>query len=75
MRLVDTSRVLHDLIYTDASQSLCARAWALRETYAFWAAWVMFFGKHHCRTSWDYYHSAGQAGVIAGADTPDGCPG
>lgn len=53
--LLNLSRVLHDAIYSDASQSLCARAWEYRETSHFWAAWVAVFGRRHCRKSWEYY--------------------
>lgn len=53
----ETSRKLHDLLYRDASQSLCARAWGLRHTSSFWALWVRIFGPAHCRKSWEYYHA------------------
>lgn len=49
------SRILHDLIYRDVSQSLCSRAWGHR-AHPFWAAWVWIFGAAHCEQSHQWYH-------------------
>lgn len=49
------SRALHDLFYHDASLSLCARAWDMREVSRFWAAWVRVFGPRHCEAAWLYH--------------------
>ena len=46
------SQIVHDMIWTDTSQSLCARAYDLRDVSAFWRAWVIVFGERHCRASW-----------------------
>ena len=53
---LDLSRILHDLIFRDTSQSLCSRAWALQHRHAFWRAWVLVFGRRHCERSHRYYH-------------------
>lgn len=50
------SRVIHDALYDDASQSLCARAWARRDASGFWALWVRIFGERHCRESWRWWN-------------------
>lgn len=55
-RVLDLSRLIHDAIYRDASQSLCARAWARRDTSLFWSLWVITFGPRHCEASWRWYH-------------------
>jgi len=54
--VLDLSRLLHDLIYRpDVSESLCSRAWRLREAHTFWAVWVSVFGQNHCRKSHRHY--------------------
>jgi hypothetical protein len=50
------SRRIHGVCFRDADQSLCARAWSLRHTSPFWAAWVAVFGRAHCERSWRFYH-------------------
>ena len=54
-RVSDLSRVIHDAIWSDASQSLCARAWERREASSFWAVWVRVFGAAHCENSWRWH--------------------
>ena len=49
------SRIIHDLLFADASQSLCARAWSKRDA-RFWRAWVAVFGKRHCEASWRWHN-------------------
>lgn len=39
------------------NESLCSRAWRLRNRYFFWRGWVKFFGPRHCRNSWRRYSS------------------
>jgi hypothetical protein len=39
------------------NESLCSRAWRLRNRYFFWRNWVKFFGPRHCRRSWERYFS------------------
>lgn len=51
----DLSRLTHDAIFKDKSQSLCARAWQLQHHSSFWRAWVNVFGKRHCERSYRYY--------------------
>lgn len=58
-RILNLSRILHDLLFEDASQSLCSRAWQQRETSTFWRAWVFVFGRRHCRRSFHFYHGDG----------------
>ena len=55
-RIKDLSRVAHDLIFDDRSQSLCARAWEKAEGSTFWRMWVCVFGRQHCRRSWEWYN-------------------
>lgn len=50
------SHIAHDLIFSDKSQSLCARAYERRGTSSFWALWVMVFGDRHCRASWLWHN-------------------
>lgn len=52
--LCDISRITHGLIYRDTDESLCSRAWRLRDR-PFWRAWVAVFGRGHCERSWRYY--------------------
>lgn len=50
------SRLAHDRLFRDKSQSLCARAWWLRDRHRFWRLWVKLFGPEHCRASFRHYH-------------------
>ena len=56
MRITDLSRVMHDSLFRDCSQSLCARAWQYRHASRFWAFWVRVFGARHCRRSFAHYN-------------------
>lgn len=47
----DWSRILHNCIFSDADQSLCARAWQYREASRLWALWVVVFTPSHCERS------------------------
>jgi hypothetical protein len=62
--LDNLSRVIHDLIYDDATMSLCARAYDKQDVSTFWWLWVKVFdfvwyicgqGSDHCRASWLYH--------------------
>ncbi|MCC6303596.1 MAG: hypothetical protein IT545_00210 [Rhodobacteraceae bacterium] len=55
------SRLTHDLIFHDVSQSLCARAWEMRDRHRFWRGWVRFFGPRHCRDAFRYHCERRQA--------------
>jgi len=57
--ILNLSRILHDLLFKDASQSLCSRAWQQQDQSRFWRAWVWVFGRRHCRRSYVYYHGDG----------------
>jgi len=46
------SSLLHDLIWSDTSQSICSRAWQRQHDSRFWRAWVWVFGRRHCERSW-----------------------
>ena len=59
MKLCDLSRIAHDALFNDKSQSLCSRAYD-RRAHWFWAAWVRAFGVRHCRASWLWYHRRDQ---------------
>lgn len=52
----DLSRVVHDWIWGDVSQSLCSRAWWKQEESRFWKAWTYVFSRKHCRGSYLHYH-------------------
>jgi hypothetical protein len=52
----DLSRLTHDLIYRDHSQSLCARAWQRRNISTFWRLWCRVFTDAHCEASFRHYH-------------------
>jgi hypothetical protein len=51
----DWSRILHNCIFSDADQSLCARAWQYREESVLWALWVMIFTPGHCERSFRHH--------------------
>ena len=53
--LWNLSRMIHDAIFRDTSQSLCARAYDLHRTHAFWALWRRVFGPLHCARSYHYH--------------------
>ena len=53
----DWSRVLHNCIFSDADQSLCARAWQYREESRLWAIWVMVFTPSHCEHSFRHHRT------------------
>lgn len=53
----DWSRILHNCIFSDADQSLCARAWQYRRQHTFWAIWVMVFTPSHCERSFRHHHT------------------
>jgi len=53
------SRILHDRLFDDVSQSLCSRGWWLRDRHPFWRGWVRFFGPAHCRAAFLYHHGGG----------------
>ena len=55
MRIKDLSRLAHDSLFRDKSQSLCSRAYE-RQDETFWRLWVCVFGLKHCRKSWQHYH-------------------
>lgn len=55
MHISDLSRVMHDAIFKDKSQSLCSRAYALQDRSTFWRVWVWVFTERHCRRSWEWY--------------------
>jgi hypothetical protein len=55
-RICELSRVMHDCLFSDTSQSLCSRAWQRRNVSRFWAAWVRIFGQAHCARSYRHYH-------------------
>lgn len=50
------SRLAHDRLFDDVSQSLCARGWWLRDADPFWRAWVKVFGPEHCRAAFHHHH-------------------
>lgn len=50
-RLSNLSRILHDMLFRDASMSLCARAYDRHDVSRFWRAWVRVFGADHYRRS------------------------
>lgn len=49
------SRIAHDAIWRDKSQSLCARAYEHRGHWL-GCLWVRAFGERHCRASWLYHN-------------------
>jgi|Cruoilmetagenom7_1024161.scaffolds.fasta_scaffold74109_2 hypothetical protein len=51
----DWSRILHNCIFSDADQSLCARAWQYREASRLWALWVVVFTPSHCERSFRHH--------------------
>ncbi len=51
----DWSRLLHNCFFSDADQSLCARAWQYREEHWFWAIWVILFTPGHCERSYRHH--------------------
>ncbi|UOA15586.1 hypothetical protein DSM109990_02429 [Sulfitobacter dubius] len=53
----DWSRILHNCIFSDADQSLCARAWQYREESRLWAIWVMVFTPSHCEHSFRHHRT------------------
>lgn len=53
----DLSRIVHDLIFDDASQSLCARAYEKQGQSKFWRLWVRCFGETHCKRSYDHWRN------------------
>lgn len=53
----DWSRILHNCIFSDADQSLCARAWQYREKSRLWAAWVVVFTPSHCERSFRHHRT------------------
>lgn len=59
--ITDLSRLAHDTLFRDKSQSLCSRAWdkRLAGPFLFWGLWVKVFGRDHCRASWLHYHGRG----------------
>lgn len=57
MRGVDRiSLIMHNAIFKDTSESLCSRAWRLRNQSRFWNAWTHVFGRIHCWRSYARYH-------------------
>ena len=53
---MNVSSFLHGLIWSDVTQSLCARAWDQKDDSRFWRAFVAVLGPGHCKASWDYWH-------------------
>jgi len=53
----DWSRILHNCIFADADQSLCARAWQYRVEHRFWAIWVLIFTPSHCERSFRHHRA------------------
>jgi hypothetical protein len=49
------SQIMHDMIFRDTSQSLCARAFDLRDSSTFWLVWYHVFGPKHCERSFRYH--------------------
>lgn len=49
------SRQIHDMIWDDVSQSLCARAWWLKDKYVFWWIWTYVFTRRHCRRAFVFH--------------------
>jgi hypothetical protein len=49
------SRVVHDMIFKDTSESLCSRAWRLQDQSRFWRIWTYVFGRLHCYDSYNRY--------------------
>jgi hypothetical protein len=47
---------LHNRIFDDVDESLCSRAWRLRNNSMGWAAWVILFGAAHCQNSFKWHH-------------------
>jgi len=54
--IYSTSRIVHDVSFSDTSESLCSRAWRLQGDSRFWHAWVLVFGRDHCQKSYRHYH-------------------
>lgn len=52
MKIKDLSRIIHDRLFRDTSESLCSRAYRLRHHSRFWRAWVFVFTERHCRASY-----------------------
>ena len=53
----DWSRILHNCIFSDADQSLCARPWQYRDESRLWAAWVVVFTPSHCERSFRHHRT------------------
>ena len=47
------SRITHDLIFKDTSESFCSRAWRKQDVSRFWKAWTYAFGRRHCAASFE----------------------
>jgi hypothetical protein len=61
--LCDISRIVHGLHFKDTNESLCSRAWRLRDSSLFWALWCKAFGQKHCRESFDRYWLSKKDGI------------
>lgn len=55
MKIKDVSRLIHDSLFRDTSQSLCARAYDKHRGSVFWRIWMHLFGPMHCARSY-YFH-------------------
>jgi len=53
--VTQTSRLIHDLLFPDTSESLCSRAWRLQRQSRFWLGWTYVFGRGHCQKSHRHY--------------------
>ena len=53
--LWNLSRMVHDTLYRDTSQSLCARAYDLHREHIFWRIWMRVFGPLHCARSFHHH--------------------
>ena len=59
--IFDWSRILHNLIFSDADQSFCARAYTKRNDSQFWYVWVIVFTSSHCERSFRFQRSKARA--------------
>lgn len=57
----DVSRLIHDAIFKDTSQSLCARAYERRDVCTFWRVWYRLFGPTHCAKSYEHHRKRNAA--------------
>lgn len=53
--VTNLSRTIHDVWFSDTSESLCSRAWRLQGVSRFWLSWTYIFGRDHCERSYRRY--------------------